>query len=296
MVGMSRTYKATGINLKGMPLGESDRLLTILTREFGLVRAVAPGARKLKSKLGGRTGLFVVNELLLTKGRSLDKVSQAETLESYSGLSKELIKLTASQYLAELVLCQALSDQPQEELFSLLCEHLTRLERSPQAAVHAYLAQAVFHLLAWAGIAPQVQVCCVTQHPLVPDWRDPDWRVGFSMKAGGVVNLSALESLDTRVPVLAATSSSKSLSLRDGRSHPDLSLRLTASELSLLQELSQPNLLQVGEPLPDVQPNSTSLSSTWLTVERTLRQYVQYQLDRPIRSAALLDSCLTAVA
>ena len=106
---MSRTYKATGINLKSMPLGETDRLVTILTRELGLIRVVAPGARKQNSKLGGRMGLFVVNELLVSKGRSLDKITQAETLESYPGLSKNLSKLAASQYLAEVVLCYALS-------------------------------------------------------------------------------------------------------------------------------------------------------------------------------------------
>ncbi len=50
---MSRTYKATGINLKSMPMGEADRLLTILTREFGLIRAVAMGSRKHNSSLGG---------------------------------------------------------------------------------------------------------------------------------------------------------------------------------------------------------------------------------------------------
>jgi DNA repair protein RecO (recombination protein O) len=131
---MSRTYKATGINLKSMPLGEADKLVTILTREFGLIRAVAPGARKQNSKLGGRSGLFVVNELLLAKGRSLDKITQAETLESYPGLSKDLSKLAASQYLAELVLCHALSEQPQEELYELLNEHLRRLEQLPKAS------------------------------------------------------------------------------------------------------------------------------------------------------------------
>src|SRR4028119_989456 len=121
---MSRTYKATGINLKSMPLGEADKLVTILTREFGLIRAVAPGARKQKSQLGGRSGLFVVNELLIAKGRSLDKIIQAETKESYPGLGKDLGKLAASQYLAELVLCQADAEQPQEGLYDVLNEHL----------------------------------------------------------------------------------------------------------------------------------------------------------------------------
>ena len=69
---MSRTYKATGINLKAIPMGENDRLMTILTKEYGLLRAIAPGARKHKSRLGGRSALFVVNELMLSKGKSLD--------------------------------------------------------------------------------------------------------------------------------------------------------------------------------------------------------------------------------
>lgn len=50
---MSRTYNATGINLKALPLGETDRILTILTPDSGLIRAVAPGSRKHQSRLGG---------------------------------------------------------------------------------------------------------------------------------------------------------------------------------------------------------------------------------------------------
>ena len=106
---MARLYKATGINLKAIPLGESDRLLSILTPEYGLIRVVAPGVRKQKSKLGGKTELFVVNQLLISKGRSLDRINQAETITSYIGLSQNLGKLAAGQYLAELVLHQVLA-------------------------------------------------------------------------------------------------------------------------------------------------------------------------------------------
>lgn len=303
---MSRTYKATGINLKSMPLGEADRLLTILTREFGLIRATAPGSRKPKSKLGGRSGLFVVNQLLLAKGRSLDKITQAETLESYPGLSRDLAKLTASQYLAELTLCQALSEQPQEELFWLLCEHLTRLERSPTPVVLAYLAHAIFHLLAWAGIAPQVQACCITQHCLTPDFTDPNWRVGFSVSAGGIVSLAELDMSEEPVltqirpiPLVVPASNLKRGPVTYNRHRLDEQhIWLSAMELQLLQQLAQPDLLRVGEPLPDVQ-SSEDLDvfkqcysqSAWLSVERALRQYAQYHFDRPIRSAALMDTC-----
>jgi hypothetical protein len=63
-----RTYRVTGITLKGIPLGESDRVVTILTREQGLVRAVAKGSRKPSSKWGGRLEPFVINDLLLVRG------------------------------------------------------------------------------------------------------------------------------------------------------------------------------------------------------------------------------------
>ena len=316
---MSRIYKAIGINLKSMPLGESDRLLTILTQEFGLIRVVAPGARKQNSKLGGRSGLFVVNELLIAKGRSLDKITQAETLESYSGLSQDLGRLAASQYLAEMVLAQALSEQPQEELFYLLNEHLRRLEQlssTPATLVLAHLNHAVFHLLALAGMTPQVQVCCLTQRSLIPDFRDPDWRVGFSVPAGGTVSLSALQQLqaegdkrtrrqgdkETRGLVEISLRSS-SLSSKKGivaeatstgyqtvihrQETPVLNTRINATELALLQQLAGAELNQLNTLLPD---EFVCSDTSWQFIEQILRQYTQYHLGRPIRSAALLDS------
>jgi DNA repair protein RecO (recombination protein O) len=318
---MSRTYKATGINLKTMPLGESDRLLTILTPECGLVRAVAMGSRKHNSRLGGRSGLFVVNELLIAKGRSLDKVAQAETIESYPGLGQDLTKLTASQYLAELALFQALSDQPQAELFTLLNEQLKRLERSPTPQVLAALTFAMFQLLTLAGISPQVHLCCVTREPLTPNFSDPNWRIGFSIPAGGVVTLEVLERLQAeqrsprtpvksgaktafgvpRVAELAANfgHSPRSTAEPQRRTEPDAALpvQLTAAELFLLQQLGQPDppdgatiaaasSLQ-NDPLPD---------SLWLSVERLLRHYAQFHFDRPIRSASLIDACFLPIS
>jgi len=304
---MSRTYKVTGVNLKSMSLGESDRLLTILTAELGLMRVVAPGARKPHSKLGGRSGLFVVNELLIAKGRSLDKIAQAETIESYPGLSRDLAKLTSSQYLAEIVLYLALSDQPQEELLWLLCEHLSRLEQALVTDVLACLTQAIFHLLAWAGIAPQVQVCCLTQSLIVPDLNDSEWRIEFNVAAGGITNLAALDTDEKRdwgqrtrpTSYRAAGESSGSyLPISSKRFKTGSRMQLNAVALSLLQQLAQSKRLVLDssstdhqEMLPD--PKLIASQAAWLSVERALRQYVQYHLDRPIRSATLIDACFS---
>ncbi|MDM9379273.1 DNA repair protein RecO [Chlorogloeopsis sp. ULAP01] len=322
---MSKTYKATGINLRTQVFGESDKIVTILTKEYGLIRAIAPGARKHNSSLGGRSAMFVVNDLLIAKGRSLDKITQAQTVKSYSGLAKDLGRLAASQYLAEVVLCQGLSEQPQEELYELINEHLRRLEvlsSQKTPSVMALLAHGLFQLLALAGFTPEVHMCCLTQRPLIPDFTDPNWQVGFSINAGGIVCLTAWERLrkedtgtrghpdtgkgneeDTgnmnkrfsaspRHPLSASSqTASPSPSTRNldyetifhRQEMPALSKRLNARELTILQHLSQSEIMQ-----------DTTQDCSWLSVEQVLRQYAQYHFGRPIRSAALIDSYFAA--
>jgi DNA repair protein RecO (recombination protein O) len=303
---MSRTYKAIGINLKTQALGESDKILTILTKEFGLIRAVAHGSRKHNSSLGGRSGIFVVNELLISQGKSignttstLDKITQAETIKTYAGLTKDLGKLAASQYLAEIVLCQALSEQPQAEIYELLDQHLQRLEALPKNqkfAAIAYLAHGVFQFLALAGLTPQVQVCCLTQRPISPDWTNPHWQVGFSVPTGGIICLEAWKGLRSEIErgkwedgnrgkkSLPNPQSPTYETVVHQQDIPTISHRLNAKELFMLQYLSQTEIMQID----------TASDYGWLSVEQILRQYTQYHLDRSIRSATLIDSYFAA--
>lgn len=276
---MSQTYKATGINLKGSPLGETDRLVTVLTSEWGIVRAIAPGARKYKSRLRGRSELFVINHLLIVKGRSLDKIIQADTIYTYPGLSQDLGKLAAAQYLAELILYLALSEQSQLELYELLNEHLRRIEQlANQQNVYPYLAQAVYHILAIAGVAPQVQACCLSQKSLSPNFAITNWQVGFSFERGSMIDLNTMASNNQ------VENTSKPIDI------PKLiNYKINALELTLLQQLSSENLPQV-EALLNSQANTLSLDTAWIKVERILREYAQYYCGRSLRSADLVDN------
>ncbi|MEM6400004.1 MAG: DNA repair protein RecO, partial [Cyanobacteria bacterium P01_D01_bin.116] len=292
--------------------GESDRIVTILTREFGLIRATAPGARKHLSSLGGRSGMFVVNQLLIAKGRSIDKITQAQTIKTYPGLGGDLGKLAASQYLAEIVLAQALSEYPQDELFELFNEHLGRLEKlSKNRNVLAYLVHGIFQFLALAGLKPQVEACCLTENTVTPDFDNPKALTAFSINAGGVVSLSAWENLRTKAEkrkrieennLLEVASVAKesgavysSTQIENSSSQiyetifheeelPALLRRLSASELSLLQQLPQSEIIE-----------DTAINQDWLYIERLLRQYTQYHFGRSIRSAALIDSLFATI-
>ncbi len=350
-----RSYKAMGINLKAMPMGEADRLVTVLTKEYGLIRAIAPGARKHKSRLAGRSGLFVINDLLFSKGKSLDKMIQAETLKSFPGLSKDLAKLTASQYLAEIALAQALTDQPQAELYYLLIEHLSRLESAPKPDILPCLAQATFHMLALAGVAPDVFRCCLSRSPLNAQLGDRGWRVGFSVSSGGAVDLAEVSKLERdrlseiehidrewherKDSFLEDPSSERSGNQSENQSEnksdrvrvkeasgqwhsrqrTELQAKvakevmqnlgivgyLSAAELALMQQLSKPELIMtshVASQSGTIRAGRIAVNSAieesgphlmWLRIEKFLRQYAQYQFDRPIKSAALIDTCFT---
>ena len=339
-----RSYKAMGINLKAMPMGEADRLVTILTKEYGLVRAIAPGARKHKSRLAGRSGLFVVNDLLFSKGKSLDKMIQAETLKSFPGFSKDLAKLTASQYLAEIALAQALTDQPQDELYYLLIEHLSRLESATRPDILPCLAQATFHMLALAGVAPDVFRCCLSRSHLNAQLGDPDWQVGFSVSAGGAVDLAEVRKLerdrlseiehidqewherksDLLLEQDAAVAQNNRVKEASGQGYSERHRQelqskvtkevtqnlgivgyLSAAELALMQQLSKPELIMTSHFASQsgtIRAGRIAVNSAieesgphlmWRRIEKFLRQYAQYQFDRPIKSAALIDTCFT---
>lgn len=275
---MSRTYQATGIILKGIPLGESDRLVTLLSPEYGLLRAAVPGARKHKSCLRGRTELFIVNQFLMVQGRSLDRITQAETLESFPGLSRDLNKLSAGQYLAEIVLSFALSEQPQPELYHLLLAHLKSIEQLDRRNnIYALLSQAIYHFLAIGGLCPQLHACCLSQYPLLPNPSDPTWRVGFSFEAGGLIDL--YPSLNLPFP-----EEDPAFSEVMPGGMPPINTKLGSVELTLLQQLGNSSLAVSS--LPD----NGSLDGAWARVERTLRDYTQYHLGQSFRSATFMDS------
>jgi len=282
---MSQKYKTRGIILKGSSLKENDRLVTVLTADCGVIRAVAPGAKKHKSSLRGRTQLFVVNDLLIIKGKSLDKLIQADTIYTYPGLSKDLGKLASAQYLAELSLFLAVDSQPQPELYELLNEHLRRIENTQKnESIYPYLAQAVFHLIAIAGLSPQVFNCCLTQKNIAPDLAAVGTTVGFSFEGGGIIDLAAFQTARQR----NREDRSEDLEARYNNRLPKIDDRLGAIELAILQQLNLHSLPK-GEFFSSENTN-LALEVAWIRVEKILREYIQFYTGRTIRSANLVDN------
>ena len=99
------TYRDRAVVLRTYKLGEADRIISMLSRDHGKVRAVARGVRRTSSKFGGRFDPFNHVDLQLVVGRSLDVVSQVETITAYSRpLRLDYQLFTAAEVMVELSL------------------------------------------------------------------------------------------------------------------------------------------------------------------------------------------------
>ncbi len=185
-------YRDDGIVLRTHKLGEADRIVTLLGRRTGRVRAVAKGVRRTKSRFGARLEPFNHVDLLLYTGRSLDVITQAETLRPYGEpLAADYPRYTAGTAMLETAeRFTPVEKEPALRQFLLLVGGLRALgagEHDPRLVLDAYLLRS----LAVAGYAPALDECaiCGTRAPQ-PD-ADPDPAPGnfraFAISAGGLV-------------------------------------------------------------------------------------------------------------
>lgn len=153
-------YRDEAIVLRTHKLGEADRIITLLTRQRGRVRAVAKGVRRTTSRFGSRLEPFTHVDLQLAEGRNLDTVTQAETLTLFhAGLGLDYERYTAGTVMLETA-DRLVSEEnaPAVQQFLLLVgglRALTSAERAPGAVLDSYLLRS----LAVAGYAPSFDAC-----------------------------------------------------------------------------------------------------------------------------------------
>ena len=99
---MQNSFTTDAINLKTYSLSESDKIVVMYSKEKGLIRAVAKGVKKPKSKLGARMDLLVANTLMMHKGKNLDTICQAEVLNSFYKTRQDMDKIFYSMYIENL--------------------------------------------------------------------------------------------------------------------------------------------------------------------------------------------------
>jgi len=173
------TYRDDAVVLRTQKLGEADRILTLLTRQHGKVRAVAKGVRRTSSKFGARLEPFMAVDAQLYIGRSLDIVQQVDQVGAYGAhIAADYDRYLAANAMAEAADRLVGEGDAQPQQFFLLVGALRSLARAEHAAAatrDSYLLRA----LALSGWPIQLEVCarCGEAGPYER----------FSPHAGGVV-------------------------------------------------------------------------------------------------------------
>jgi DNA repair protein RecO (recombination protein O) len=125
---MQNSFVTDAINLKSYNLSESDKIIVMYSKEKGLIRGVAKGVKKPKSKLGARMDLLVANTLMLHKGRNLDTICQADVLNTFYKTRQDIDKICYSTYVTEVVHNFGVEEDPCSEIiYNLLYKTLNAI-------------------------------------------------------------------------------------------------------------------------------------------------------------------------
>lgn len=173
------TYRDQAVVLRTHKLGEADRIVTLFTRRHGKVRGVAKGVRRTKSRFGARLEPSMLVDVQLYEGRTLDTITQVETLSAYGeSIVRDYAAYTASSAMLETAEQLTQEREPAIQQFMLLAGALRSLalhEHDPALILDAYLLRAV----STAGWAPSFDDCAKCG--------EPGPHRGFSLVAGGAV-------------------------------------------------------------------------------------------------------------
>jgi DNA repair protein RecO (recombination protein O) len=244
-----RVYKSPAIVLRQRKLGETDKIITLYTAEYGKVEAVAKGVRRVKSRLAGNVEPLTHGAFLLARGRNLDIITQIQSIESFQPLHDDLGRLSHALYAAELLDRATEEREENFALYRLLLDTLRRLTtRDDLERTLRYYEMAVLGQL---GYKPEVQRCVVC---------------GAEPERGEVVRWAAnlgggvCSNCKPQNTVLSA---------------------LSPATLTALRVLQREDFQE----LVDLELDH----DTAVALEHILRDAIHYALDQDVRSAAFLD-------
>jgi DNA repair protein RecO (recombination protein O) len=158
------TYRDEVVVLRTQKLGEADRIVTLLGRQHGRIRAVAKGVRRTSSRIGARLEPFMVADVQIYKGRTLDIVQQAESLATYGAdIVGDYDRYVAASVMVETAdrLGEAEATPQQHILLLGGLRALSRGDHHPRSVLDSYLLRA----LAMSGWSPGLDDCARCGRP-----------------------------------------------------------------------------------------------------------------------------------
>lgn len=158
---MAATFRTESIVLKKEPWREYDRLYTLYTREAGKLQAIAKGSRRSLSRMASHLEPFLVTDVMIARGRQIDKLAGSEQVKNYKNLDQSIEKVALLSYCFELLDELTSYAQPDRRVYELARELLEISEANHLTGERSFLLARVFSLklLSLLGYDPELRVC-----------------------------------------------------------------------------------------------------------------------------------------
>ncbi len=163
-------YNSRALVLKTSKFAEDDRLLLLYSPEQGPLKAIAKGAAKASSPFAAKTQILNYCDFQLTKGRNLDVILQAQLIEGFLYLQKDLDSIYLAYFMLELLAQIAVPNHSYQSPFQIVLGHLEALERQARSAEpkpSQYLAlmavSFLWSMIDYLGYRPDLHVCALSQ-------------------------------------------------------------------------------------------------------------------------------------
>lgn len=167
--------KCEGIVIRSTDYGETNKIITLYTRELGKVGVMARGAKKPNSRLTSITQLFTYGTFLFQKSSGLGSLQQGETIHSLRSIREDIFQTAYASYIAELLDKSTENHERNPFLFELLLQTFTYLDEEvdPDILLHIFEMK----ILPVLGLRPQLD-CCT-------NCGQKDGTFHFSIREGG---------------------------------------------------------------------------------------------------------------
>ncbi|HNW25247.1 MAG TPA: DNA repair protein RecO [Candidatus Gastranaerophilaceae bacterium] len=176
-------FVTDAINLKSYNLSENDKIILMYSKEKGLIKGVAKGCKKPKSKLGARMDCLIANTLMLYKGKNLDTICEAQAINTFKNSRQDLDKLFNSVYISEIVGNFGMENDPaSEEIYNLLYKALEKISSAKDKKdilISVIKFQLKFMQLSGFGLELDTCLCC--SKPVLEE------NMYFSSQKGGII-------------------------------------------------------------------------------------------------------------
>lgn len=174
-------YTTPSFILAKKNIGEADQIVTILTQDYGKARIIARGIRYLKSKLASNIETLTLSQLSFARGRHLDILTGAETLDAFRSIREDVRKVEIAFSFAEAI-TRLIPEGSHEEIFAFVRTSFENLKRAEQVQRPLILASAFrLKLVSRLGHSPELYECVSCRTPLQPS------KNHFSCWMGGIV-------------------------------------------------------------------------------------------------------------